>query len=211
MKSAQRRERQRAALRDEILAAARVIVVKEGYAALTMRRIAEAVEYSPAAIYQYFESRDRIAEAIGRAGFEELFAALATANEIAEPEKRLFEILRRYVHFGLDHPETYRLMFMEDPQITTAVLKDASVNDPGTRTYALLVGALSEMRAQGSLEATDAEIPQWADTVWTSVHGLVSLKLTCPGFPATPTNELLEKIIEMMAGGFRRRAAPSQS
>ena len=211
MRKAERRENRRAALRDEILEAAREIVVNEGYSALTMRRIAEAVDYSPAAIYQYFESRDRIAEAITRAGFEQFYTALEPATKIADPRARLFDVLRRYVRFGLEHPETYRLMFMEDPQITTAVLKDADADDPGTRTYFLLVDALQQMREQRRLKATAAELPQWADTVWTTVHGLVSLKLTCPGFPQTPADQLLEKITEMIASGIRQPEAPSQS
>ena len=96
------------------MAAARAIVLEEGFTALTMRKIADAVEYAPGTIYLYFESRDSIAFELCRRGFEELRAALSPAAAIADPEKRLREMGRLYVRFGIERSETYRLIFMED-------------------------------------------------------------------------------------------------
>ena len=61
MGSAERKQRQKAQLREQILEAAREIVVKEGFRALSMRKLADAVEYAPATLYLHFQSRDEIA------------------------------------------------------------------------------------------------------------------------------------------------------
>ena len=187
MGAVERRSKQRAELRGQILEAARRIVLCEGYRALTMRRIAEAVEYSPAAIYQYFENRDAIAKALMDQGFEELAKVLEAAAAAEEPGERLSAVARAYVGFGLEHPETYRLMFMEDPEITASFLENASqYSDAGERAYAALL-------ASGVDKTT-------ADALWTSLHGIVALKLTCPRFPETPTGQLVDTVLRAYSG-----------
>ena len=75
----ERKERQKAEMRDLILEAALRIIRDEGFAALTMRKIAEAIEYSPATIYLHFASRDDIALALVADGFAKLVAHMAPA------------------------------------------------------------------------------------------------------------------------------------
>ena len=65
----ERQDRDRAAVRDAILHAARELFVTEGYRPVSMRRIAERIEYSPAAIYGYFTSKDEIFFALAEEGF----------------------------------------------------------------------------------------------------------------------------------------------
>jgi len=66
----------RQALRKRILDGAQRIVTRDGYAALSMRKIADAIGYSPASLYLYFENRDEIARALGHEGHEQLLAQL---------------------------------------------------------------------------------------------------------------------------------------
>jgi AcrR family transcriptional regulator len=200
--AAERRSKQREELRAEILRAARGIVLREGYRALTMRRIAEAIDYSPAAIYQYFENRDAIATALMDQGFEELASAFDRYTGIADPAARLDAVGRAYVAFGLEHPETYRLMFMEDPEITASFLEAQSgAGGPGERAYAALMVPVAELAAAGRLRPGHEPQPV-ADALWSALHGLVALKLTCPEFPATPTQPLLDTMLRGLFNGF---------
>jgi len=197
----ERRSRQREELRGQILAAARQVVLTDGYRALTMRRIAEAVEYSPAAIYQYFENRDAIASALMAEGFELLAAAFEPLAVIADPRARLEAVAQAYVQFGLEHSETYRLMFMEDPHMTASLLGGASnPEDAGARAYAALIGPLAELRERGRLRP-DLDVQPVADALWSALHGVVALKLTCPNFPATPTETLLPALLYVLFEG----------
>ena len=70
MARVERREREKAEFRQIVLDAARQIVLEEGFDALSMRKIADAIEYAPGTIYLYFESRDAIAFELCRGGFE---------------------------------------------------------------------------------------------------------------------------------------------
>ncbi len=122
----ERKTRQKQALRERILDAARHIVVREGFAALSMRKIADAIEYSPATLYLYFESRDEIARALCAEGYAQLLSTFEPLARIADPAERLRGLARAYVAFGVAHPETYRLIFMEDPTYMGAALSHSA-------------------------------------------------------------------------------------
>lgn len=202
MGASERRARQRDELRGEILAAARAIVMKQGYAELTMRRIADAVGYSPAAIYQYFENRDAIAIALMEQGFGALNAAFASAAASTDPFEQLAHVARTYVSFGLENPETYRLMFMEDPQITRALLeRPADPDEEGSAAYAAVINPVATLAQRGQLRP-GITVMAAADAFWVALHGLVSLKITCPSFPATPAAELTDLLIETLVRGM---------
>jgi len=202
MGTAHRRERERTELRERILAAARNIVQREGFAALTVRKIADAIEYAPGTLYLYFENRDAIARELSFEGFRKLLEAFGPAEKVRDPLERLEAIARAYVRFGMDNPETYRLIFMEDPQLTTAVFQAAG-DDPGQRAYQALVAPLEELEEAGQLRA-GAEVQALADTLWAVVHGIVSLKLTCPGFPVTPVEPLVDTALRTLLAGLVR-------
>ncbi|MGF6444336.1 TetR/AcrR family transcriptional regulator [Paraburkholderia youngii] len=184
---AERKHRQKQALRERILDAARRIVVREGFDALSMRKIADAIEYSPATLYLHFASRDDIARALCEEGYAQLLATFVPLVQIADPAERLKALGRAYVAFGVQHPETYRLIFMEDPSYTGAALggaaagagkdggngDDASANagtggstasrsnaddDPGDAALHIMIDALDELRAAGRLSASVASM-----------------------------------------------------
>src|SRR5215472_12854960 len=210
MGTAARRERERSELRAKILNAARDIVLREGFGALTIRKLAEAIEYAPGTLYLYFENRDAIARELSSEGFRSLLEAFAPASTVADPLARLEAVGRAYVRFGMENPETYRLIFMEDPQLTTAVFKEAA-DEPGQRAYRALTEPLEELRAAGRLRP-DADVQALADTLWAVVHGIVSLKLTCPGFPVTAVEPLVETALRTVLDGLvRQDAAPASA
>lgn len=134
----ERKSRQKQALRERILDAARRIVMREGFAALSMRKIADAIEYSPATLYLHFASRDEIAQALCAEGYAQLLETFVPLAQIADPAERLRALGRAYVAFGVAHPETYRLIFMEDPSYTGAALGGmAAVSGTGVSAAAI--------------------------------------------------------------------------
>src|SRR5215472_4189832 len=113
MSSKARREREKAALRLEILRAARDLFVHEGYENVSMRRIAEKIDYSPTTVYLHFVDKADLLFHI----CEETFAKLAAKGErlLAErtdPLTKLKQLGRSYIEFGLQHPDHYKLTFM---------------------------------------------------------------------------------------------------
>ena len=194
------------------MAAARAIVLEEGFTALTMRKIADAVEYAPGTIYLYFESRDSIAFELCRRGFEELRAALSPAAAIADPEKRLREMGRLYVRFGIERSETYRLIFMEDVKYASAIFAKRAddADSPGMQALQLLVATLEELRIAGRL-TSDASAQELAETIWAGVHGIVSLAITFTHVPETSPERLSQIMTNGILSGLIAPAARGRS
>ena len=199
MGALQRRQREKAEFREEVLRAARAIVLEEGFGALSMRKIAEAIEYSPGTIYLYFESRDAIAYELCEQGFEEFFRALSPAAGIADPAERLRKVAELYVRFGLEHPETYRLIFMSDAKFTDAGFKHDQTS-AGMRALGLLVTAFDEVRKAKRLRTRTASA-ELADAFWAIGHGVVSLKLTLSDHPETPIVQLARTVQRIFLDG----------
>lgn len=108
----ERQEREREAVSRAILDAARDLFVVEGYQNVSIRKIAERIEYSPAAIYSYFPSKDDIFLALAEEGFRLLFSACC-----GEPPANKVEAIRcgfwNVYEFSKAHPEYYALMFID--------------------------------------------------------------------------------------------------
>ena len=204
MASEDRKLREKQELRRLILEAARKIVLDDGFAALTMRRLADAIEYAPGTIYLYFAGRDEIARELCRDAFRELFEYMEPVSAVRDPRERLRVAMQLYVQFGMEHPEIYRLAFMENPKITDAVMQGQPLEDesgPGQRVFAMLVTALEELRAAGRLRSA-RESFVLAEMIWTAIHGIVSLKLTCPAYPVTSAEVLMDATAESLLDGI---------
>ncbi|WP_338865570.1 TetR/AcrR family transcriptional regulator [Myxococcus stipitatus] len=196
----ERKERQRAELREQILRVAREMVVKEGFSALSMRKLAEAVEYAPATLYLHFENREAIARELCVRGFGELLAELEPAASAKEPLERLAVMAAAYVRFGLAHPETYRLIFLEDPRLSSELFEGAP-DGAGPRSFALLSGVFEDLKSAGRLSA-EAQPARLAETLWAGLHGIVSLKLTCAAFKDTSAEDLRDTLLATMVHGL---------
>jgi len=110
----ERQERDREAIRRAILDAARELFVREGYADVTIRRIAERIEYSPGAIYTYFPSKDEIFFALAKEGFDLLLRHRVWERlDRLEPLTALRAVFRRFYEFSKEQPQYFALMFFE--------------------------------------------------------------------------------------------------
>src|SRR5205809_6173317 len=118
----ERQERDREAVSRAILEAARELFVAEGYANVSIRKIAERIEYSPASIYSYFPSKDDIFFELAEEGFRLLGEARPLQTPAGErpPLERLRAMFWRMYEFSRDHPEYFALMFVDRnvPRIT---------------------------------------------------------------------------------------------
>jgi AcrR family transcriptional regulator len=113
----ERHEREREAVSRAILDAARDLFVAEGYQNVSIRKIADRIEYSPAAIYSYFPSKDDIFFALAEEGFHLLFAAEcpgeAAIEESGDPIDGVRAAFWHFYQFSRRHPEYFALMFVD--------------------------------------------------------------------------------------------------
>jgi AcrR family transcriptional regulator len=170
----ERREREREEVRIRILDAARELFASEGVDSVTMRRIADRIEYSPTAIYFHFRDKEALLAELCDCDFRAFAHGFTLIAQIPDPVERLRAAGRAYVEFGLNNPSHYRFMFM------TAKTTDASTiakGNPEEDAYAFLKGIVAELMATGRFrdDLTDTDLA--AQVIWSAVHGLVSLEI----------------------------------
>ena len=191
-------------MRARILAAARRLIVRDGFRALSIRRLSAAVRYSPGAIYLYFASREAIARELCLEGYRELLTRLRAAVQegSAGAAENLRALFTAYVGFGLGQPDTYRLIFMEEPEYLAAVFAARPADDPATEAYGLLVRVAGAVLADQGSGGSAADAVTLAETCWAAMHGIVSLKLSCPGFPTTSPEALAQVTLDHLLRGL---------
>src|SRR5947208_2297737 len=108
----ERRAREKAGVREEILDAARALFVKEGYENVSIRKIAEKIEDAPGTIYLYFKDKAEILDRISEETFAKLAERMHAINK--DPSNALDGLkrgLRTYIQFGVDNPNHYIITF----------------------------------------------------------------------------------------------------
>lgn len=174
----ERREREKSETRDKILDAARELFVTEGYEGVSMRRVAEKIEYSPTAIYVHFADKNELFHELTRQDFARLQEVMKSAEMPTDPIERLRQIGRRYVEFGVRYPHHYVFMFMTPHPEHEPDEEDREImGNPEVDAYALLKWAVEEAIKAGCFreEVQDAELV--SQTLWASVHGVISLDI----------------------------------
>ncbi len=168
----ERKERERKEMQRLILETAMKLFLEEGYENVSIRKIAEKIEYSPATIYLYFKDKDQILYALYKVAFERFYQRLQPVETIADPLKRLRQGGIVYLKFAFDHPEYYDLMFI----MRAPIRKILNEQEPefGAQGFEMLMTTLKECREQGRLtEKNDLEAVSLA--VWSFLHGMASL------------------------------------
>jgi AcrR family transcriptional regulator len=178
MGTKERRAREKEELKGKILDAARELFVERGFEAVTMRQIADAIEYSPTAIYLHFEDKLALVRSLCDRDFAALGKRFQKIAAIADPIERLRRSGQAYAEFALRNPQQYRYMFLTPhPPIDPADSK-IDRDNPREDAYAFLRWTVSEAIAAGRLR-TGLDDPELvSQIVWAGVHGIVSLRIT---------------------------------
>lgn len=178
MGTRERRERERDAVRTKILDAARSLFAAQGYEGVSMRAIAEQIEYSPTLIYQYFEDKETLVKELCYADFGTLAEQLHATLQIADPIERLRQCGREYVKFALAYPNHYRLMFMTPLPVRHDKEEwEEKHGNPESDAYALLQLLVQKAAAEGALRTPNADINLLAQTLWAGLHGVIALEI----------------------------------
>lgn len=171
----ERKERQRKEVRESILNSAWHLVNQEGWQNLSIRKIADAIEYSVPVVYDHFENKEAILSEFNRRGFKLLGDTLKEAKDKHKtPEKQLEAITFAYWDFAFENKEYYQLMY-----------------GVGMPTCESLTSVPELMAFIGTIHSTIADLLQrngnastdtWlkVHSFWSTIHGLVSINLVSP-------------------------------
>ncbi len=180
----ERREREREQTRAKIMDAARELFARDGYDAVSMRKIAETIEYSPTAIYVHFADKEALFRDLCREDFRRLAGVFNELALVKDPVERILRIGHTYIRFALEFPNHYRLMFMT-PKAPPADAEELErKGNPDEDAYAMLKLAVTGAIAGKRLRAEFKNADLAAQILWSVAHGVASLQITkgCDGW-----------------------------
>ncbi len=168
------RERRHARTQQEIVDAALQIVVTQGVSALSIRTLAEKIDYSPSGLYEYFSGKDEILAAICEDGLTQLSAYLSRVSPDLSPSEQLVQAGLAYLDFAYKHREQYFLMFGQS-QAARFSLRD--VND--SQSYQQLKQIIQNgIEVQEFHTHEGYRLEEMSYHCWTQMHGMAMLRLT---------------------------------
>jgi AcrR family transcriptional regulator len=203
MTTADRIERERLAKRTRILDAARELFVTRGVEAVTLREIAQRIEYSTTAIYVHFKDKQDLIDQMCREDFTRFANALLATAAIAHPGERLAGLGRAYVEFALTMPRHYQLLFMTRAGSAAKRTTPLGEDEPGVAGYLLLLRTVEECVRVKLFRPELTDAPALAQTIWASVHGLVSLLIIMGDEPRFQWRSP-EALVELSLGALMR-------
>lgn len=168
----ERKERHRSALRGGILDAARELASGEGWRSVTIRKIAERIEYSSPVIYEYFDSKNEILLELMRMGYSQQLEAVEAAGRAASgPEEALLGMGRAWLDFAFRSPDLYQVMY----GLGGVSFSAAETRKEGEKIADPVGKVIEEILRKNGREVEDIEGK--VTLLWATVHGLVALTM----------------------------------
>ncbi len=161
----ERKEREKAEREQRIIGAARMLAEQDGWSSVTVRRLAQEIEYSQPVLYAHFESRDAIVGAVALEGFGELGPVLrASVRRSASPAEAMEDVAMAYLEFAFERPALYEAMF-----VLPTGLRFAKSDTPQSLrdTFGAMMAVVEPFCANAEV-ATEA--------FWATLHGLAELE-----------------------------------
>jgi len=195
MASKDRIQRVKDETRKNILLASLKIVKEEGWAALSMRKIADEIEYTAPIIYEYFSNKDAILMELTRKGFLMLARDMRAAKEKHHlPAKQLEAMWLAYWNFAFAEKELYQVMFGVEANCCELceIMPEAEV------PYDLVSEVIEKLMADK--KPTEDEISVKYYTFWSVIHGLISINLV----RRSPSDEVTQEVLKTAISGIIR-------
>ena len=178
MGTKERRERERNDTRDRILDAARELFISEGYDGVSMRQIADKIEYTPTTIYGHFADKESLFLELCHQDYHRLAMSFTALTKIADPVERLKRLGLAYIDFGINNPNHYRMMFMTaHPAVDESCNEELGKGNPEEDSYAFLKMTVEEALRAGAFRDDLKDADLISQTLWGAVHGVISLQI----------------------------------
>jgi AcrR family transcriptional regulator len=196
----ERQERERTAVREAILGAARDLFVTDGYRNVSMRKIAERIEYSPAAIYSYFPSKDDIFFALAEEGFRLLAESGMKAFEHSnDPFTRLRYGLWAFYEFSKAYPQYFELMFTDRsvPSLSQDFQRFEFVHETTAAAEADIRACIERGQFSAKLDPAAA-----LHVLWVGILGVATIRLAQRLAPGEDADALARDVLDSLLAGF---------
>jgi len=172
------------AVRERILNEALAIINAEGYANLSMRKLARRLGFTAKTIYNYYSNKDELYLMVLIKGFTELVEEFRAAYlSSVDPLQKLLNAMHAYVRWGISNKHYYNIMFsMDTPKYRdyrgTPMEKVAEKQNRIALELPQIGTAILKEVALENHSITEDEIPYRLMQLWTILHGVVSLSVS---------------------------------
>lgn len=159
--------------RCNILNASLEIVKEEGWNALSMRKIADKIDYTAPIIYEYFSNKEAILQELTRMGYVKLAAKMEEAQSLStSPEGQLEAMWLAYWNFAFENKDLYKVMY--GVEVNCCALQNACTDI--SKPMNMLWDKIEEITPAD--RRTEEYVDRKYYTFWSVVHGLISINLT---------------------------------
>ncbi|MBX3011200.1 MAG: TetR/AcrR family transcriptional regulator [Caldilineaceae bacterium] len=176
------RERRHQRTQQAIIDAARQIIRESGVDTLSMRAIADRIDYSPAGLYEYFGSKEEIIGAVCEQSFERLAQRLQRVDQALPPTEYLLELGMAYIDFAVHNADSFLLMFTTLPLSgtqTKAEQAEQTVVTDEQNAFGILYQGIERCVHAGIYHPKPGfDVLEMTYASWTQVHGLAMLHIT---------------------------------
>jgi AcrR family transcriptional regulator len=197
---AERKERQKTEMRAGILVAAWQLVLESGWQSLSIRKIADAIEYSIPVVYEYFENKEAILLEFNKLGFKLLGDKLKEAKSAhRNPEKQLEAIAYAYWDYAFSHKEYYQVMF----GLGMPSCEQAKKMPELTEFTKVIETTINQIASDAGQEIN---VFLKVQSFWSMIHGLVSINLMAPAsnHGGMGREELNSMVLKDFISGFAK-------
>jgi AcrR family transcriptional regulator len=204
MGSTERRERERQGLRKKILEAARELFSQYGYEAVTMRKVAEKIEYSPTTIYLHFADKDELVRELCTEDFLALASHFRALEAEPDPVRRVKGFGFALLRFAQERPNHYRMMFMTPHPPVAVAERRIEKSNPDVDAWAFLKCTVAEAQAAGQLRQDLGSPEAVAQILFAAIHGVAALhiaKANDPWIEWRPVEETAAHLIDVLLRG----------
>lgn len=190
-----------AAMRKKVANAAALLFREEGYASVSMRRLAKEVGCTPMTLYAYFASKADILSHLWEGIYDEVFAELsALAGSIDSPADRLTAVAAHYVRYWVGNPERYRLVFMTEG-VSQAEVSSFLESSAAVGHHQLFFGLVRDvLGSQG-----DADLKPRSEALLCGLLGIAHSHVTISGYPWCAPEVLTRQIVSALMSPSDRK------
>jgi len=177
MGAKERREREKEQRRNQILDAARTLLLEKGINSTTVNKIAKLSELSVGTIYFYYKSKEEIFAALQEEGLQYLFDDIKKKSKKSSgPRQKLNNMLYAYFNFSQEHKDYFDILdyFLSAPEIIFPENFKYEIDQFGNRILDVIVDAVDEGIKKGIFKEIDSR--KFAIMVWGNLHGLIHFK-----------------------------------
>ena len=173
--------------------------------AVSIRAVADSVGVTPPSIYRHFPDKTSLLVAVCLRSFDSFAEVMRDASDPDDPLESLRALARAYVRYGLEHPEHYRIMFMDRLDLSAEQYAAELMSE--SSSFGVLIETVRSLKASGILRPELVEMDDFhlGVLLWSSVHGLTSLFVAKPNLPWADQEALVDGACDLILNGVLKR------